>query len=194
MIGAMLALAILGQSGTGLSLADIPAYRDALAGFDETTPRPVSFRDLWDHPDAYRGHRVQVIGRVARRFRAEASGELPPRREWWLATESGDLLCVVTPDRGDGIPDGARVSVDGTSLGLIRYASGDVTRMAPLIVGPVPPVMETATASPASDWRAAEWVVGVLAAMIVLLVLARSFARRPPPARRDAGPPVEFES
>ena len=55
---------------TRLGLADLAAYRAALSGkatADDAHAsgpmRPVTFHDLWDHPETWRGRRVQVRGR-----------------------------------------------------------------------------------------------------------------------------------
>src|SRR5689334_9228997 len=45
-----------GQDDEGaLNLADLAEYPDALAGPSPGWAKPVRFRDLWDHPDDYRG-------------------------------------------------------------------------------------------------------------------------------------------
>jgi hypothetical protein len=135
-----------------LGLADLTAYRSALAG--KTTadgarasdaPRPVSFRNLWDHPEIWSGQRVQVEGRVVRAFRQGAVGSFPPLQEAWLSTTTGDLFCVAFPwDESPGRKDetfatGQLVSFTGTFLKTIGYSASDQARLAPLIVGDKPP-------------------------------------------------------
>ena len=68
-----------------LSLADLVGYCAALSGkatADDARPSDpparVGFRDLWERPDAYRGRRVTVRGRVARIFRQGPVGSFPP--------------------------------------------------------------------------------------------------------------------
>ena len=56
------------SEGTGLTLADLVPYRAALEGKPAGTAVAVTFRALWDHPEQYQGRRVQVEGRIARRF------------------------------------------------------------------------------------------------------------------------------
>jgi hypothetical protein len=134
-----------------LSLSDLAAYRAALAGratVDDARgvepPRIVSFRQLWDASDDWRGRRVQVTGRVARLFHQQAVGSFPPLAEAWLSTPAGDLLCVVFPaERGPEI--GETVHFTGTFLKSIRYPAGDQPRLAPLIVGDRPPQPVTAS-------------------------------------------------
>ncbi|MFO0889248.1 MAG: hypothetical protein U0790_08930 [Isosphaeraceae bacterium] len=142
-----------------IGLADLPAYRAApragprrirrpggeegrCQGGAANEPRPVSFRDLWDHPDAWRGRRVMIRGRVVRSFRQDAFGEFPALVEAWLSTSRGDIFCVVYPPR-EGAPKeaplGTEVRFAGTFLKPIQYKAVDQVRLAPLIVGDRPP-------------------------------------------------------
>jgi hypothetical protein len=158
-----------------LSLADLAAYRAALSGkatADDARPSDpparVGFRDLWDHPDAYRGRRVTVHGRVARIFRQGPVGSFPPLLQVWIFSTAGNPFNLVFPrpadeagsgptivassstegDRGPearpgptAIPGpGRTVRFTGTFLKMVRYAAGDGERLAPLIVGDRPPV------------------------------------------------------
>ncbi|MBX6316286.1 MAG: hypothetical protein IRY99_25740, partial [Isosphaeraceae bacterium] len=95
----LVALLLLAQADDGepLSLADLPAYRQALEATPLGAAVPVTFRDLWDDPAAYRGRRVRVEGRVARRFRQGAVGQLPALSELWIATNDKNLICSVFP-------------------------------------------------------------------------------------------------
>lgn len=134
-----------------LGLTDLLAYRAALEG-KPTAPdapaaesvRQVSFHDLWDHPEAWQGHRVQVRGKVARIFRQSAVGAFPPLAEAWLSTPRGDLFCTVFPTTTVPAP-GQEVVFSGTFLKTVRYAGDDQVRLAPCIVGNQPP----ASVSPA---------------------------------------------
>jgi hypothetical protein len=92
------------NSDDRLGLADLPAEHAALAGkatIDgpqaHAPPQSVTFRDLWNHPETWRGRRVRVQGTIARIFRQGAVGSFPPLAEAWLSTPEGDLLCVVFP-------------------------------------------------------------------------------------------------
>ena len=144
-----------------LSLADLAAYRDALlgkpAGKAATDARPVEvkFKDLWTHPDAYRGRRVSIRGRVVRTFRQGPVGTFPALVEVWITSRAGDPFCGVFPqrdklDRGqtgstslDAAPPekpsgektvpeipapGQTVEFTGTFLKIVRYAGADATR------------------------------------------------------------------
>ncbi len=145
-----------------LSLADLAGYRAALSGkatADDAQPSDaparVGFRDLWERPDAYRGRRVTVHGRVARIFRQGPVGSFPPLLQFWIFSTAGDPYCLVFPRPSDesgggqeaevrrdppAIPGaGLAVRFTGTFLKMIRYAGGDGERLAPLIVGDRPP-------------------------------------------------------
>lgn len=161
-----------------LGLVDLPAEHAALSGkatIDgpeaHAPPHNVTFRDLWNHPETWRGRRVRVQGTIARVFRQGAVGSFPPLAEAWLSTPEGDLLCVVFPQedrrgqkthtkagptqntRDEPAParqlepePGRRVTFTGTFLKTIRYPAADLARLAPLIVGDQPPTMTMETA------------------------------------------------
>ena len=87
-----------------LSLADLAKYRAALAGKataddakSSDTPARVSFKDLWNRPDALRGRRVILEGRVQRIFRQGPVGSFPALAEIWIASPAGDPFCLVVP-------------------------------------------------------------------------------------------------
>ena len=171
-----------GNSDDRLGLADLPAEHAALSGkatIDgpeaHAPPQTVTFRDLWNHPETWRGRRVHVQGTIARVFRQGAVGSFPPLSEAWLSTPEGDLLCVVFPQedrRGqkthshagpagkthdEPAPEpGRRVTFTGTFLKTIRYPADDLARLAPLIVGDRPPTItkETAVGGEPSTARA----------------------------------------
>ena len=119
----------------------------------------MGFRDLWNRPDAYRGRRVTVQGRVERIFRQGPIGSFPALAEVWIVSPAGDPFCLVVPqESGTGIlsvvdegpedratskqsPEpGQTVQFTGTFLKMVRYAGGDGPRLAPLIAGDRPPV------------------------------------------------------
>jgi hypothetical protein len=203
-----------------LGLADLPAEHAALAGKATIDgpraadpPRPLSFPDLWDHPEEWRGRRVIVRGAVARVFRQGAVGSFPPLVEGWLSTPEGNLLCVVFPQpKGPGgdppLEAGRRVDFTGTFLRPIRYAAADQPRLAPLVVGDRPPAplkgasagagASTAAAlrsigaspipdsrlSPAADsWPAAGWAFGLILGLAAAAVLAWQHLRGPASVR-----------
>jgi len=199
---------------TRLGLADLAAYRAALSGKTtaddahaaEPVP-PVTFHDLWYHPENWRGRRVQVRGTVARIFRQDAVGGFPPLAEAWLSTPQGDLFCTVFPTAG--VPDvGQKVTFTGRFLKTIRYAGSDQPRLAPWIVGDRPPssaalaprANEPAAAaafraigsSPEPEpewerqmgrrfesWSPAAWMLGIALGLAGAGVLAWQHVRRP---------------
>jgi hypothetical protein len=154
------------ESPHQLSLADLASYRAALSGkaTGENTktsdpPVRVIFRDLWNRPDAFRGRRVIIQGRVERIFRQGPIGSFPALAEVWIVSPAGDPFCAVVPNEsGTGIlpmadhgPEGRATSKQspelgqtvrftGTFLKMVRYAGGDAARLAPLVVGDQPPV------------------------------------------------------
>jgi len=204
---------------TRLGLADLAAYRAALSGKTtaddahaaEPVP-PVTFHDLWDHPENWRGRRVQVRGTVARIFRQDAVGGFPPLAEAWLSTPQGDLFCTVFPTAG--VPDvGQKVTFTGRFLKTIRYVGSDQPRLAPWIVGDRPPssaalaprANEPAAAAAAfraigaspepepewerqmgrrfESWLPGAWMLGIALGLAGAGVLAWQHFRRPLAAR-----------
>jgi hypothetical protein len=188
--GALAASSSSPAGESGLTVADLAAYRAALsaAGTRDAPPIRVTFRELWDHPATYQGRRVQVVGRVVRRFRQGSFGTFPPLEEAWAVSPASDPFCLVFPEPGPksaGRVEG-QVRFVGTFLRMVEYAGGDGSRLAPLIVGSVAPTAATAeTAQRAGEARAAlrpsrlDWLIGLAAAALVVLVLAGQHLRRP---------------
>lgn len=191
---------------SSLTVVDLAAYRAALAieeGRDgppatATVPVPVGFRELWDRPAAYRGRRVQVEGRIVRRFRQGSFGTFPPLVEAWAVNPAGDPFCLVFPSppadrREAGSSAEVPVRFAGTFLKLVTYRGGDGPRLAPLIVGPAPPIAATvavdrgskAARVPGSGLTRLDWAIGLGAASLVALVLARKHLGRPVRHARD---------
>jgi hypothetical protein len=185
-----------------LSLTDLAKYRAALAGkatADDVMPIDlpvhVSFKDLWNRPDAFRGHHVVIEGRVQRIFRQGPLGGFPALAEIWIASPAGDPFCLVIPHQGgigslaelnnglknrapsERIPKlGQMVRFTGTFLKMIRYEAGDGDRLAPLVVGDQPPVTagETVNVNRASSFadNTVGWQVGSAPSWLLLLTLA----------------------
>ena len=199
-----------------LSLSDLAPYRAALEPKSKPKPgatapaEPVTFRDLWDHPEAHRGRRVRCEGRVVRRFRQGAFGTFPPLTEVWAVSAAGDPFCLVFPTPAAAGPDpapGASVRFEGTFLRRLRYQGGDADRLAPLVVGDRPPAVTTPApprptrpppglAPPGAGLTRFEWPLGLLAAAVLALALARRHllgpSRPPVRPRGDEEPPPEF--
>jgi hypothetical protein len=167
------------QTDHQLSLADMAGYRAALSGKPSAEnarasdpPIEVTFKDLWNRPEVFRGRRVIVGGQVTRIFRQGPVGSFPALAEVWITSSVGDPYCIVFPlplsaDRnppgtvaataieGDisgsmaTTEPGKKVRFAGTFLKIVRYAGGDGARLAPLIVGdrvpePVAPSSDSA--------------------------------------------------
>ena len=194
-----------GAGGGKLALTDLAAYRAALGGRPGGPAEPVTFRQLWDHPDRFQGRRVRVVGKVARRFRQGAFGTFPPLVETWAVSPTGDPFCLVAPagtSPGDDPSPGASVRFEGVFLRQVRYPGGDADRLAPLVVGDRPPLVTApAPAAPgdflgggANGRRWFDWALGLGAAVLVALVLARRHFERPVRRSRPTGrePPPEF--
>ena len=180
------------------TIADLPAYRQALET-KRTQPAPrVAFRDLWDRPEDFQGRLVAVRGRVERVFHQGAVGTFPPLAEAWIVEPSGNPVCLVFPD---ALPKttpkpGAVVAFDGTFLRRIRYEGGDVPREAPLLVGPNPPSVESEASPPLPEPTGSPWdgTFLLVAGAIIGLAILRIHLRRPSPRRVDLDPPPEFET
>jgi len=186
-----------------VSIADLAAYQAAIvAGPTPTATTPVTFRDLWDHPQTHQGTLVRVDGRVARLFRQPAVGQFPPLTEAWITSPLGEPTCLVFPSgAGRSTPAlGAQVRFAGTFLRLISYPGGDTKRVAPLIVGPGPPSDLDPAAAPGGPSfgpifggdHAADWAIGLAAALGVAGVLARRHLNRPLVVAPPVGPAPTF--
>jgi len=185
----------LAGAESSLELADLPGYRAALSGQSKQAPINVSFRDLWYRGQDYDGKRVRVEGRLARRFHQEPIGSFPALTEAWLVAPSGDPFCVVFPESDRAkLPKVGLLRFTGTYLKKVRYQGSDGPRGAPLIVGDQPPaIVHPGEPSPTPQVRFSrlDWLIGLGAALVVMLVLLSQHARRPrrrllPQRREDA--------
>ncbi len=188
---------------SAVSIADLAGYRAALAAkADPSTAAPVTFRELWDHPEAHQGRPVRLEGRVARLFRQASVGKFPPLAEAWVTSPVGDPTCVVFPtEAGRAIPKpGDQVRFVGTFLRRITYRGADTDRVAPLVVGPEPPsVLDPAPASSGEGLGAifggrylGDWGIGLVASLGVLWVLLRRHLSRPLDPIQPVGLPPKF--
>jgi hypothetical protein len=178
-----------------LGLADLEAYRVALATKPDGSAPLVGFRDLWDRPEAYVGRPVRVEGRVARLFRQPRLGEFPPLVEAWVVSPAGDPFCLVFPQvEGRSTPEvGALVRFSGTFLKRIKYQGGDTARVAPLLVGPEGPSESSESSEAAGkSWSSTDWMMGLGAVVVISLVLARRHLNRPTEPAASYDPPPIF--
>lgn len=193
-----------------LALTDLAEYRRALVAREPEEPRPplVTYRTLWDHSAAYQGKRVQIEGRVVRRFQQGSVGTFPALVEAWAVTPFGEPICLVypapsSPAKADAAPGRENVRFVGTYLRRIRYAGADVDRLAPLIVGPAPPRVPSRSAripeSVAADEAGSRFNDGILAALAglaVVMVLVWQHLRKPltRTSLLEPGPAPQFEA
>lgn len=176
-----------------LNLADLAAYPDALS-LASNQATPVTFHDLWQRPETFKGTLVQVSGQVERQFRAPAVGKLPALVEVWIVTPNGNPFCLVYPDNQTGPRIGMDVRFVGTYLRQVRYQAGDGDRLVPLIVGgraPFVPLEKTTWFS--IGWSRRDWIVAGTLATVVGAALVLRHLRRPLRLRERPGPPPIFE-
>lgn len=177
-----------------LSASDLPAYRKALRFQGEEDAPKVEFRDLWEHDAEHRNRRVQVQGRVARRFAQPAAGRFPALTEFWLVNPRGEPICVVVPTAAlgpDTAPGDDAVSFRGTYLRPIRYEASGGARVAPLVVasaGPKPVAVEQSHPRP---WAGETELAGALAVLVAVVLLVQ-FLRKPARRVRRVDPDPVF--
>jgi hypothetical protein len=178
-----------------LDAADRADYLHALSDPGKLAVE-VDFEDLWEHPDRYRGRRVRLEGRATRRWSQPPVGPFPALTELWLTTPGNNLVCAVYPTPDDPertAPLDVRVAVEGTYLRRVRYAGGDVPRLAPLIVGPGPPSMLGPVQAPSTQpvrvddlayWLATGSLAGTLGLLLAWWHWRRPIGSIPPKGRR----------
>ena len=185
----------------GLALADLAAYRAAIDGKPAGPAVAATWKQLWDRPEEFRNRRVRVEGRVARRFQQAAYGTFPPLVEAWAVTHAGDPFCLVYPvPKSEDLKSsdagvGAMLRFEGVFLKNVEYQGGDTKRLAPLIVGDGNPVVVSKAEAPASSardetWKI-DWALGLGAAGLVALALARQHLRAP--SRTSIGKNLDFD-
>jgi hypothetical protein len=177
-----LAVCWIAADDSPLSLADLEAYRLALASKPDDSAPLVRFRDLWDRPEAFAGRQVRVEGRLARIFRQPRLGEFPPLVEAWVVSTAGDPFCVVFPEPAGSasLEIGTSVRFSGRFLRKITYQGGDIARIVPLIVGPEPPSSpNSGTEASRWTWSSIDWIMGLGASALIVALLARRHLARP---------------
>jgi hypothetical protein len=135
---------------TPMSLRDNAAY-SLLLERARATPenelaaksrRDILFAHLWETPELYRGVPIHLLGSALRVVRYPS--KLTPSGwlyEAWIITQDAPRLpCVcVFEDAPKGLPIGPNIServvFNGYFLKVMKYAAGDVTRGAPVLIG-----------------------------------------------------------
>jgi hypothetical protein len=193
----VLAMTAVEPDGAALSLADLPAYRQALLPILPThaPDRNTSFAEIWPDPAPFRGRVVRVEGVVVRRFEQPAVGQFPALTEVWIEDGDKNSICATYPTVQPPLRMGDRVRFTGTFLKMLSYRA-DVDRLAPLIVGATRPEVVAVAQSGILPWELlgsrANTLVSIGAAAVVIAVLATQFARRPVPKQTHSGPAPEF--
>lgn len=165
-----------------VSLADLAAIHKALTGPPPGPPVVVNDRAFWNEPERLSGKLVRVQGAVARRFRQPAIGAFPPLAELWLMTDSQNPICVLLPSDPSRDETTGPLVVEGVFLRLIRYPSPDGDRSAPLVVGRTvrPQAAPMLSEAVGASWRAGDWALAGVVALLVAGVIGAQHLRRPP--------------
>lgn len=171
------------SSGDGefVGPADWGLYRELLENRVTEPSYPVSFAELWSHPESFRGRVVRVEGRITRQFRQPKGGDFPALIEAWLLDASGNPLCLLFPATSLS-ETGESVCFEGTFLRIIRYRGLDGDRLAPLILSSAPPTIldrepEGVAALPEASTLEA-WIAGMLAVVVIALLGVQHIKRR----------------
>lgn len=176
--------------------ADYPEIARLLAEPIPEAVQTVRFEELWQDPTGGAGRALRVSGVSRRVFRQPAVGEFPALVELWITDASGNPIGLLFPDQPGVEWNGRQVSFRGRVLRMLDYRDGTGQRRAPLIVGPVPPNMSVeGPVEPEGVGRPeAEWVVGGMLLLFVVLVLGIQHSRRPKRRGGPPGPRPQFES
>jgi hypothetical protein len=173
-----------------LGLADLAAYRAALSGkatADEARPSdppvPVGFRDLWNRPEAYRGRRVTIRGRLERSFRQGAVGSFPPLVEAWIFSPSGDPFCLVYPRAGAGTDAGPSTGPPSVSAPV---SADDARRTDARAAGPAEPGPGRVVRFTGTFLKMVRYTAGDGDRQAPLIVGDRPPARQPPEAAGES--------
>ena len=175
-----------------LDLADVTAYLRAFETDPDAPAVPVDRVGLLERPGVWKGRRVEVAGRIARRFTQGAWGDLPALAEVWIVDARQGPLCLIHPldappgGNGSSPPAPRRgdwVTFRGISIRPLRYgATADGRqRVAPLLAGPASPVPSARpggeTVPPGLDFaaqrRIMDWGLTILLGSLALMMLLR---------------------
>jgi hypothetical protein len=140
--------------------------------------RDILFAHLWENPALYRGVPVHILGSALRVLRYESklsqSGWL---YEAWIVTPDAARLpyVCVFEDAPKGLPIGPNVServvFNGYFLKVMKYAAGDVTRGAPVLVGRIGWTPHEPPAGPGTGPTVLQVTLYVLAVLIAISLI-----------------------
>ncbi len=176
---------------TPLGKEEMPAYwrlmaweeRQSTAALRERAAKNVSFRELWQQPDRWRGKLIELplhLGRTAK-VNELADNELGMKtlyEAWgWSSDSQPYWYWLVCPDLPPGMPQGAiqeEATFVGYFLKLLPYEDHQGKTLAsPLLIGrlvwhPLP----SSSLQPSDEWT---WVAYPAGAVFVVLLLVRGW-------------------
>lgn len=162
--------------------------------------RRVSFAQLFEQPDSFRGRRVRFEGTI-RRLQEVASpaNDAGVERTWqaWVEPAGGPPTPIVVYflDIPEGTPTGMRVDVpvvvEGVFFKRWAYQASDAIRLAPLVMAvsprPAPRIETGRGTSPLAGWALLSMVCLVAVTAAALRLASPRAARRVLPERLEIG-------
>jgi hypothetical protein len=198
MIACLVAAILCGADGpenaARLSASDLDAYRAAIVTKDRGHAPRVEFRDLWQHDPQYRNRRVELDGRIVRRFSQPSVGRFPALTEFWVVNALGEPICVVVPTsklNPDSNTSPSSVRFQGTYLRPLRYQASGGERVAPLVVASEGPEGLRAENVPPGRFSGDGMIAVGLAGLVVVVLLVQ-FLRKPARRARYVGTEPTF--
>jgi hypothetical protein len=164
--------------------------------------KQVSYAQLLDEPERYRGIPVHLIGRLHRLvdYRAQPNPyDIKRQYEGWLySTTSGSLpYCLVMAHQPASVPLGEnifeQVEAVGYFLGWWRYQTKEGKRTsAPIImVTELRSRADQKSAPPPAPWKPPHWLGWLLLGIASGIVAIRWWRRRPATPTHRPSPPAE---
>lgn len=166
---------------TALAKEEMPAYwrlmswsqRQPIRLLEQRARRDVSFSELMENPDRYRGKLLAARLHLVRMLTYETEDRLATTRRlyeaWGWSDDSRPWLWVtVFPEKPDGMAVGRDIREEVTFYGyflkIMAYEAGDQPRTAPLLVGRIVwHPLERPAAQPLGGWSVLVYVLGAAA-------------------------------